>query len=881
VRTNIALGEKTKSILQFEIHIIPAAPENLFPELKLRPTKNSIRPKQVPDNETIAATPSPFYNASLQSDCNHEAYLRLIYSSMRQASGFRDACILGRTWLRQRGFGSSIPNGGFGHFEWAALSAILLQGGGPDGHGLLSPGYSSYQMFKAVVKFLSTADLASKPMAYNASDFVPAKSDFPVFYDGHRGQNVFFKMSPWSYELLREEATISVDTLNDSTFDQFEPTFIVRTTQPLQRYDCLVRVPIPIETSQKFCCDHESHVTTFGNRLFNVLREGLTDRVKIIDIKGDDISFWSTKSPCPVISEQSLLVAILFNPTNADRLVDHGPPAEEKTKASKFQKFWGEKAELRRFKDGRILESVVWPPGSTYTMFQDIITYLVRRHFDADISRGLIFIGEEFERLLPDKGPTKAFEALRQAFFSFEKHIRELEGLPLQLRQLSAIGSQLRYSHIDAPLFSPRQPLEEPADVLIQFEGSGRWPDDTAAIQRTKIAFLLKISALLQEFDDSIKTNLGLENEDKPMENCSFLDVIYESGASFRLRIHSDREQTLLDRRVKDKLISQHAREEAVLALSTYKQNFLQLPLHSQSITTHCTRFPFLSSSIRLVKMWFDRHMLSGHVSDELMELLVARIFLQPYPWRAPSSAMTGFLRTLMFLSRWDWRSTPLIVDFTGEMTNEDVTSIKTRLEAWRKIDPGMNRTVLLAASNHDLTGTAFTDKGPSKMVAARITALARSACKLLKHQSLELTPKSLFATSIADYDFVIHLAPKLSGGSNRQSSAKQTFKNLEVQSELDLEAVGFKPVRLYIDELEKLYGTSTVFFYSESAGLAIGGLWNPQTVSPRTFKVNLAYSSKPLTQEEGEEVSLDKASILAEIARLGGDMVSRIEVHR
>lgn len=591
---------------------------------------------------------------------------------MKQARGFKEACILGRIWLRQRGFGSSIVNGGFGHFEWAALSALLLKGGGPKGHGLLSPGYSSYQMFKAVVKFLSTVDLASKPMAFEASDFAPTKSDLPMFYDGPRGQNLFFKMTAWSYRLLREEATISVEMLNDSAFDQFESTFIVRTAQPLQKFDCLVRVPIPAEPLGQTFCDHQPHAANFSSRLFDVLREGLTDRVKLIDIKGGDISSWPTKSPCPAGPEQSsLLVGVLFDPANADRLVDHGPAAEEKKKASKFQKFWGEKAELRRFKDGSILESLVWSPGSAYTILQEILTYLTKRHFDAEVSKGLTFIGEGFEKLLSGHGPTKAFEALREAFSSFEKHIRDLEGLPLHLRQLSGVSSRLRYSDIDAPVFSPRQPLEKPADVLIQFEGSGRWPDDLVAIQRTKIAFLLKISALLEEFDDSIKTNLGLENEDKPLENCAFLDIIYESGATFRLRIHNDREQTLLDVQVKDKLLPQHEREEAVSSLSTYKRNFLQLPLHSQSIATHCTRFPCLSPTIRLLKMWFDRHMLSMHISDELIELVAARVFLQPYPWRAPSSAMTGFSRALMFLSRWDWRSTPLIVDFTGAMTKD------------------------------------------------------------------------------------------------------------------------------------------------------------------------------------------------------------------
>lgn len=876
--------DKTKTESDFTIHVIPAAPEALFAESKLLPIKNSIRPRGGSEDATILA-PSPFYNASLKSDCNVEPYLKLLHSASKQSSGFKDSCVLGRIWLRQRGFGSSLPKGGFGHFEWAALTALLLKGGRPKGHNVLSPGYSSYQMFKAVLQFLSSTNLVSNPLSFEApSDFRLSKSAVPMFYDGPRGQNILYKMAPWSYALLQDESKTSLDMLNDAAFDQFESTFILRTDQPLQRFDCLVRVPVPTQGHEEFSGDHRTSVASFSSRIFEVLQEGLTDRVKLINFQEYAMPSWLIKSSGPSLPEQqSLLVAVVFDPSNVDRLVDHGPSAEDKKKAAKFQKFWGEKAELRRFKDGSILESLVWSPGSSYSIFQEIFTYLVKRHFDADVGRSLTFIGEGFEKSLPSAGTSwKAFEALKQAFNSFEKDIRDMESLPLQLRQLSAISPQLRYSSIQPPTFSPRQPLKKPADVLIQFEGSGRWPDDVVAIQRTKIAFLLKIGSLLEESGSSTTTRLGLENEDQTLQNCAFLDVIYDSGAVFRLRIHNDREQTLLERQIKDKSTDNRAQEDAVAALPTYKRTFVQLPLHTQSIATHCTRFPLLSPSIRLMKLWFDRHMLSRHIREELVELLVARTFLQSYPWRVPSSAMSGFLRTLLFISRWDWRLVPLIVDFTGVMSSREVASINTRLEAWRKIDPAMNRTVLFAASNHDTTGTAFTDKGPSKMVAARMTALARSACKLVKDQGLDLNQRSLFASSTVDYDFVIHLAPKFAHDDSKKVS-KQKFKNLEVQSEANLELVGYEPVKEYLHELEKLYTSSIILFHSAASG-PVTGLWNPQMVPARPFKVNLAYASIPEMYSDGEEegeIKLDKAAILSEIARIGGDMVSSIEVNR
>ncbi|TVY42334.1 U3 small nucleolar RNA-associated protein [Lachnellula subtilissima] len=874
-------SNKEKSPLNYRINIIPAAPQTLFSESKLRPTKNAVRPKENAGHETTLP-PTPFYNASLRSDANFEAYLKLLHSASKQSAGFVDACLLGRIWLRQRGFGSDVSEGGFGHFEWASFTALLLKGGGSKGHSVLSPGYSSYQTFKAVVQFLSTTDLASKPLIYESPDFSGTKSDVPVFYDGPRGQNILYKMTPWSYALLRDEAKASLDMLNDAAFDQFESTFILRTSQPLQRYDCILSLPVPARAFDSSTCDHVSQVTRFSLRLFDVLREGLSDRVKLINIKSSKPSSWSTKSSGPILPGQSLLVSVVFDPANIDRLVDHGPAAEEKKKAAKFQKFWGEKAELRRFKDGSILESLVWKTGSTYSIFQDIVSYLIKRHFDEEVSQGLRLIGESFEKALPSSAASsKLFETLKQAYNTFEKNVRDLEGLPLQLRQLSAISPQLRNSSIDPPSFSPQRPLKTPAAVLIQFEGSGRWPDDIVAIQRTKIAFLLKIGSLLQDADASITTRVGLENEDQKLQNCSFLDVIYESGAVFRLRIHNDREQTLLERLVKDKSTDPRTREDAVAASSLYKRTFIQLPLLNQSISTHCTRFPLLSPTIRLVKLWFDRHMLSGHVSEELIELIVASIFLQPYPWRAPSSVMTGFLRTLMFISRWDWRLVPLIVDFTGTMTRKDVSSINTRLEAWRKIDPGMNRTVLFAASNHDTTGVAFTDKGPSRMAAARMTALAVSAYKLVKDKGVELDQRSLFATSTADYDFVVHISPIFAADQRRKEASKHKFKNLEVQSEANLELVGYNPVQLCLSELEKLYANSVVFFHSEVSGSVIAGLWNPQHVVPRSFKVNMTYATKIFGDSEEGKIGIDKSAILLEIARLGGDMVSRIEVNR
>jgi len=164
------------------------------------------------------------------------------------------------------------------------------------------------------------------------------------------------------------------------------------------------------------------------------------------------------------------------------------------------------------------------------------------------------------------------------------------------------------------------------------------------------------------------------------------------------------------------------------------------------------------------------------------------------------------------------------------------------------------------------------------------MTSLASSAYRLAKARGLSLDPRSLFASSTSDYDFVIHISSKFTGDWKSKSPSKAKFKNLAVQSQGTFEGVAYKPTQAFTSELEKAYGASVIFFYGNGAVSNIGGLWNPQSVSVRPFKVNLPYATTLVESQndaEPENVELDKSAILSEIARLGQDMVSKVEVNR
>ena len=632
----------------------------------------------------------------------------------------------------------------------------------------------------------------------------------------------------------------------------------------------------------------------FCVKLYKVLVKGLGDRVALVSLKPVKVMPWLITGPNSSTNDDPvIIVGILVDAALVNRAVDHGPPAEDKKAAASFRKFWGEKAELRRFKDGSIHESLVWTEKSeSKDILQQILRYIIGRHMGRAVEECTEFIANDFHQPLPSVHRQTnlsliPFTPLQSAYELLERQIRSLEGLPLQIRKISASCAGLRYSsispHVSNTSMNPYQPL----DVTVQFEGSSRWPDNISAIQRTKIAFLLKLGELLEGSIKGVTTWLGLESEAQGLSNFAFLDFTYPDSITFRLRIHHDRESTLLERQSKDKSADPRSRQHSASALSTYKRVFIQSPSHTQALRTLCTRFPLLSPSIRLMKQWCNMHLLSHHLSPELIELLTIRTFIYPYPWQIPGSLRVGFLRTLDFISKWDWRSEPLIVDFNGEMSTENVNAISVRLAAWRKIDPAMNRTVIFAASNLDPEGITWTNHGPSKVVAARLTALARAAMKLVEKQGMEVEVRSLFTHPLTDYDFVVYLDLEKCYGRGVGEKKRSAFKNLQGPLLEDDGLIGYDPILLYVEELQRLHGESVIFFFTVSEALAVvTGLWSPQTES-RGWKVNLGYSTVPERDDRGggesggePRVAINTTAILNDIGRLGGDMVSRIEMN-
>ncbi|KAL9946955.1 Nucleolar protein 6 [Verticillium nonalfalfae] len=860
---------------EYAIRIIPCAPDGLFAKSKLISTANN-------NKADGADAPTPFYNSTLKAEETFVTYLRVLTRARTQCKAFADACILGRVWLEQRGLGGNISGGGFGHFEWAITMALLLQKGGRNGQAALSSSLSSTELFKATVQFLGSTDFVAKPFVFGtyARGEEAVREAGPVMFDVDRELNVLFKMSPWSANLLKYHAGITLELLNANVADQFEAAFITKVDLPHQMYDINMEIEdIDLERNSA-AADRQGPFWNFSTRVHKTLKKALSDRAALIHVKLPEQSAWELDTQ-PEASTPSVLIGVVFDLANMAKPMEYGPSAESQKEAARFRQFWGDKSELRRFKDGSILECVPWKQTSAAGICEEITRYVLKLHASVEESNIHFYGGKTPDGLEFTPVDKEAFDTARRAFQTMEHDLRSLEDLPLSIRRLAPVVPELRYASLQPPVIGFHKGTAVPMDVTLTFEASSKWPENVVAIQEAKIEFLLDIDRRLKAAKDNITTCLGRDNAVRDSDNLAFLDVVYENGAAFRLRVHSEPEETLLERQAKNKTLDPYVRLAAEETLHKIRWQNNDLPLHTQSIASFCTRLPALSPAIRMTKHWFNSHKLTGHISEELIELLVLHVFLRPHPWKIPSSAQSGFLRTLLFLSRWDWRTQPLVVDFSDDMSPEDAALSQTTLAAWRARDPTMNHAVLFVATSNDPTGQSYTRTAPTKLSATRMTRLAKSAVRLVREQDVALEMDALFEPSLADYDFLLHLSSKETKRVLRDAAADagarhSAFKNLDARTGKVPLPLARHPVDVLLGELEAAYEDSLIFFRGSRGDAVVGAIWQPK-LRRQAFRVGLPFNLSAVG--DGAEVEVNKEAVLLEIARIGGDMIKRIEV--
>lgn len=525
--------------------------------------------------------------------------------------------------------------------------------------------------------------------------------------------------------------------------------------EPLKTYDAANAAEYPI------------YAEFFAKQLGTILTRGLTDRAHLVAVQYFNDLTWPLGGTAS-IPETTLNVGIILNAETYARLVDQGPTAQEKEKADAFRAFWGDKAELRRFKDGSILESVVWETRGyeqRSLIVQQIIQHLVQRHFNVSRKKihywaGQLYSYTHLADTVPDHFYNRelevtGFQPVMGVYQEFAKRLRSVDdALPILISNLYPVSPALRYTsvHLPHPIDfnkAARYPTSlryvEALDVLVQLENSARWPDDPTELHKVKYAFYCKMAEQLQNAGAS-QTHVVVEDslETNPLADRGHLDVYFQ-GYIFRCHIYLAQEADLLKNlSTRQKETDEKKKTLAQLALDRHLHQFRYRRTHAYAIQAACAKYPALSSTIRLAKRWLGAHLLTRHVSEELCELLCAHIFKEPYPWSTPTSTFAGFVRFLHLLATWDWRKTPLVVDLQSEISTSDRDAAFKHFTDLRGRNPQMTLGALCVATPDDLEGLRWTRHKPSKPVAGRLQMLAQAALGVLNEAITQGSEKAL-----------------------------------------------------------------------------------------------------------------------------------------
>ncbi|XP_071794950.1 nucleolar protein 6-like [Asterias amurensis] len=927
----LKLAGKSSGNIHVKLH--PCLPDDSFKMSRLFPTKSNIRKQWYSGDEDTEETfpANPAYNNAILADMYMEKHLHCLYNTALDFPGFKDGILLLKVWLHQRQLDKG--GGAFSGFIASMLVAYLVS------KRTVNKLMSGYQVFRNTVQFIAHSDWTTKGISLNAdpaTEELPSIADFHqcfdvVFLDPSGSLNLCANMNKATFKQVHHEAKLAERYLNTKAINSFDCLFMmevpfVRTFDHLFHLKDLSQFKTSCrcfkELDDALMDRGENYVTTCLPKLLALLQRGLGSRVDLVAVKLQPDQQWSTSSPPPKPEDSGpLTFGLLLNMEYANSVLERGPEANT-PEAEEFQKFWGKLSELRRFQDGSICEAVVWP-GQTMAEKRliccHVIKHLLSTH--AGISPDtLIYIGGQLNPILQQSATSKPHAttqstpkdrqdphpgvgstgeednvALIQSYNDFTKDLRSLKDFPLVMTSIQGISPALRYTevfpagpvnvkrtspltrvngYVQVPVFNQPCPEWVPAiKVICHLEGSGKWPDGLEAIQRIKAAFHIRLAEMLHKQHELVTSATP-----------KYLDAL-KGGYVFRVEVAHRREVGLLKETIAPdgmKILRDNPQSVEL------EKRTVMLPRLTSTLHGIHQQHPAFSGAVRLAKRWVCAHLLSNHIPEECIDLLVAYLFIQPAPYTVPCSPSVGLVRFLHLLVRQDWKESPLIINLNGEMKGSDYEEIRQHFIEHRSELPDV-----FLSTPTDRLNSVWTQKQPTAQILQRLLVLAKESLKLLMSQMMVTDAtadfKQIFRPPIDLYDVVIHLRPKLVprrgesiDGMKTQGQKSATEKKV-TQEVKQLPVVDFDPVTLYLQELEIAYGDTALFFYDHHGGDYITVLWNPTAFKPQAFKVLQAKAKMPQQgAASGTKEPLmvpNVEAIIEDFQTLGQGLVQSVEV--
>mmetsp|Transcript_27593 Transcript_27593/g.44198 ORF Transcript_27593/g.44198 Transcript_27593/m.44198 type:complete len:1100 (-) Transcript_27593:1628-4927(-) len=866
------------------LRMLLTAPANAFPVARLQLDKANLRHLDGGDGGRL---PSPHYNQSILEDMFYDEHAKYLRDAAATAEYLEDACVLLKVWAGRRGL-LGAPDG-FNGFVLSMLMAYLVSTGGK-----LSPLMDALQLVKGALTLLSnhavlSAGLWAGAQKKNAADW---RSGFPLVFIGPCGLvNIGARVSKSAVAEFVHEAALSAAVLERGGRTAFEQVFL-SSLHPAARYDVHLHVTVDRgDNTASGSCDadmvswrsHESQVN-------DIVHDALGTRAKLIRVQHQPFVNSSDIRPshfsAPVTTKKrkgvgkdaaadedsaglfTIWIGIVLDPDHAFRLVDLGPSSDNDVLAKQFRSFWGDRAELRRFKDGRICESVVWdslPSAKRHHIPALAIEYALKRNFAPTV--GVEWSCSLLDPALSCKGSSlgdsskeSSPSALTQCLDRLAKRMKEMKEVPLKVINVQPLSAAFRGTDPFPP--QPHQlafgagiglgrsdehmPVcPKTLDVLVQLEGSGRWPENSAAINKTKAAMALTIA---DQLHSSYATPAVVAE--------GSVDVLHE-GYAFRLHINST---------------AGGANNEAA------EKHLIQGAAHAGVISTISARFPAFGPATQVATRWISGHLLSSYIGEEIVELLMGHLFLHPGAVEPPTSREVAFVRFLDMLATHPWDALPLFVDPDDEVTLDSMQELEKKMDS-------PDAPSMCISTPYDSDGDTWTRRGPPAVVLKRAQALAARAAERLKallqgrnwmdakslggivddvHLGDESAWESLFTPALMHFDIVLKLRrAALPFPDHALFTGKQIKRRLIKELKVDPDTfqmaehggkrglqlaklpqkvltrgpdkaraamlIGFDPLQCFLREAEQRLGGTALFFADKHGGDLIGVAIKPK----------------------------------------------------
>eukprot|EP00003_Mantamonas_plastica_P025625 TRINITY_DN506_c0_g1_i7.p1 TRINITY_DN506_c0_g1~~TRINITY_DN506_c0_g1_i7.p1 ORF type:complete len:967 (+),score=365.77 TRINITY_DN506_c0_g1_i7:130-3030(+) len=907
---------------KFVIRIVPCLEMDAMEFKKLLARRSNVR---TDDGES---NPTPLYSHGIVEDMlieEHNEYLNEFLEE-DQRDNVVETIMLFKIWLRRRGLGMSRD--GINGFTISMLLVYLVK------QHKLTKHMSAYQMFKIALKFISETDIQEQGLSlFHVQDHMDEDDGGEhsqlvaqqtmadhlqhfdlVFQDATGHCNLMAKVSKDAYQEFRYEAALSLEFLAHNAITGFNAVFI-QTVDPFLKFDTLIWIPeTPIlggkknedgQDKQEQFMDYD---VLYQSRqaVIDTLKRGLNDRVQMLRsvfVHEKRFEEWALNDSSVHFNQEGMLIGMIVDPENVTRTVDRGPAADSDD-AQEFRQLWGDKSELRRFRDGTIIEAVVWDVdlGQRDQIVGGIVRYLLYLHFSVQPKAVQLFGNQQPSH----QGETMDSLEVTKITDSLGSIIKGLDDLPLMVMNTQPISAVSRYTDIwpqsayqlegsqqsSSSSNSSGLKYVRPIELVLQFETSGKWPeDDVAAIVHLKAAFYLQMSSALKK-QKSIASSC----------TAHFIDIAYE-GLVFRVFIYHLRELIL------------HSKTNKIEAANAGRQ-LMDLPKHSSYIHAFHKRNVSYGPTVKLAKRWMHSQLFSGYVREEAIELIVASLYTNPQPYKAPQSALTGFLRFLYLICSFNWAAVPLIVDQDGDI--EDESEIIHHFEGMLAagINPGM-----FIATPEDKFDSIWTADGPSPLILKRLQGCALVAMDQVKTMVMNTLSggkmstnkmwKGIFQPVEEDFDVRITIDPTMviepafnlkskskgKAGSTKlqdtlhQSAAHTKYANLKDSVNMLPDVlVGLDPVQCYISDLQMRFGEFALFFYNETCPHTVYVSWKPKAFVAQPFKLVQSSYRFPVDVDMGSGSSSSSSSnkiqsatvpnifeIVAEFKAVGEGLVDQV----